>query len=87
MKKALDEKDLKIIEMLLEDSRTPFTKIARELDVTEAAIRKRVRALEEEGVILKYTIEVDSGKLGYTIVSLTGVDTDADKFLEIAKKT
>ncbi len=86
MKKALDRKDLKIVEMLLEDSRTPFTRIAKELDVTEAAIRKRIKTLEEMGVILKYTIEVDSGKLGYSIVSLTGIDAEADKVIEIAEK-
>ncbi|WP_048098369.1 Lrp/AsnC ligand binding domain-containing protein [Archaeoglobus sulfaticallidus] len=82
----IDEKDKKIIGMLAEDSRVSYTKMAKELGITEAAIRKRVKNLEARGIIRKYTIEVDSTKLGYNVVSLTGVDTEPEKFLDVAKK-
>ncbi|AGK61658.1 transcriptional regulator, AsnC family [Archaeoglobus sulfaticallidus PM70-1] len=84
--KLIDEKDKKIIGMLAEDSRVSYTKMAKELGITEAAIRKRVKNLEARGIIRKYTIEVDSTKLGYNVVSLTGVDTEPEKFLDVAKK-
>jgi len=86
MRRIIDTKDRKIIEILRKDARTPFTKIAKELGITEAAIRKRVKNMEERGVIKKYTAEVDGAKLGYNVTALTGVDTEPDKFLEIAKK-
>jgi len=82
----MDEKDAKIIEILLKDARTPLTKIAKELGITEAAVRKRVKNLEMRGIIKGYTLLLDHEKLGYGVVSLTGVDTEPDKFLEIAKK-
>ena len=86
MMNMLNDKDLRIIEILMNDARTPYTRIADELGVTEAAIRKRVRNLEEKGVIKKYTIEVDHSKLGYGIVSQTGIDTEPDRFLEVANR-
>ncbi|NJE85315.1 Lrp/AsnC family transcriptional regulator [Thermococcus sp. CX2] len=82
----LDERDKIIIDMLTKDARTPFTEIAKVLGISETAVRKRVRALEEAGVIRQYTIVVDPSKLGYNLVSLTGVDTLPEKIFEVANK-
>lgn len=46
-----------------------------------------MKALEEEGVIKQYTVVVDSSKLGYNLVSLTGgVDTLPEKIFDVASK-
>ncbi|NJD98521.1 Lrp/AsnC family transcriptional regulator [Thermococcus sp. LS1] len=82
----LDERDKIIIDMLTKDARTPFTEIAKVLGISETAVRKRVKALEEAGVIRQYTIVVDPSKLGYNLVSLTGVDTLPEKIFEVANK-
>lgn len=84
--KMIDKKDEEIIKMLSENSRMPFTEMAKKLKVTEATIRKRVKDLEEEGVIGKYTIEINPEKLGYRSVSLVGVDTTPDRYLDIVKE-
>ncbi len=52
------EIDEKIIEMLREDSRTPFLKIAQTLGISEGAVRSRVKKLVKSGIIKKFTIEV-----------------------------
>ncbi|AFL95406.1 transcription regulator, AsnC family 4 [Thermococcus cleftensis] len=82
----LDERDRIIIEMLTKDARTPFTEIAKVLGISETAVRKRVKALEEAGVIKQYTVVVDPSKLGYNLVSLTGVDTLPEKIFDVAEK-
>ncbi len=82
----LDERDKIIIEMLTKDARTPFTEIAKVLGISETAVRKRVNALEKAGVIRQYTIVVNPSKLGYNLVSLTGVDTLPEKIFEVAEK-
>ena len=82
----IDERDEKIIELLSKDSRMAYTKIAEEIGISETAIRKRIQKLEKEGVIKNYTLEVDPTKMGYEIVSITGVNTAPDKFLEVANK-
>ncbi len=82
----LDDRDRVIIEMLTKDARTPFTEIAKALGISETAVRKRVKALEEEGVIEQYTIKVNPAKLGYTLVSLTGVDTLPERIFIVAEE-
>ncbi|ASJ15051.1 HTH-type transcriptional regulator LrpA [Thermococcus radiotolerans] len=82
----LDERDRIIIEMLTKDARTPFTEIAKVLGISETAVRKRVKALEEAGVIRQYTVVVDPSKLGYNLVSLTGVDTLPERIFDVASK-
>ena len=82
----LDERDRIIIDMLTKDARTPFTEIAKVLGISETAVRKRVKALEEAGVIKQYTAVVDPSRLGYNLVSLTGVDTLPERIFDVASK-
>jgi DNA-binding Lrp family transcriptional regulator len=40
-----------------EDARIPFTEIAKKLDLSEGAVRQRVKNLTESGIIKKFTLE------------------------------
>jgi Lrp/AsnC family transcriptional regulator for asnA, asnC and gidA len=82
----VDEKDLIIIKKLENNARTSFTSIAKELNVTEAAIRKRVKKLENEGVILNYKANINYKKLGFKNKVIMGVDTDPNKYLKVINK-
>ncbi len=82
----MDDKDFKIIKILQENSRTPYTEIGKKLGLTEATIRKRVSELERKGVIKRYTIEVDPEKLGYRNVTILGLDVEPQYLLEAARK-
>lgn len=83
---TVDERDRIIIDILARDSRTPFTEIAKVLGISETAVRKRIKSLEERGVIKKYTVEIEPSKLGYGLVSITGVDTLPEKIFEVAEE-
>ena len=82
----MDDRDREIIRILQENSRTPYTEIAKKLGLTEATIRKRINELEKRSVIKKYTIEVDPSKLGYKTVTILGMDVEPKYLLEAAKK-
>ncbi len=82
----IDEKDLKIIDMLRENARIPLTEIASRLDVSESTIRKRIKALEKNGVITQYTVVVDPSKLGYNSVSMVGIDVESTHLLDVAMR-
>jgi Lrp/AsnC family leucine-responsive transcriptional regulator len=61
--KNLDEKDKRILEMLIEDSRRPYKEISEKLieegiPLSESTVRKRVLKLQEDGVIEKFTIRI-----------------------------
>ena len=82
----IDETDLEILKILQKDGRIPFTDIAQKLKLSESAVRKRVQALQKEGVIKKFTIEINPSKIGFNIVAIVGFDVDPPKLLKIAQE-
>jgi DNA-binding Lrp family transcriptional regulator len=54
-----DEIDQKIIDLLKKDSRTSFVKIADLVGLSETAVRKRIKNLQDNGIIRRFTVEVD----------------------------
>ena len=75
--------DIELIKLLMENSRRPYIELARRLGVTEAAVRKRIKRLEERGIIRRYSIEVDPRKLGYEVVAFIGVDVAPEHYLRL----
>jgi len=53
----MDIVDLKILELLKENSRMSFNDISHKVGKTEATVRRRVNKLKEEGVIKRFTVE------------------------------
>ena len=53
----MDEIDVKILNLLRENSRMKNTEIARHVNLTERAVRARIDKLVREGIIRKFTIE------------------------------
>jgi Lrp/AsnC family leucine-responsive transcriptional regulator len=67
--KRLDCLDFKLLELLLSDSRLKVKEIGKRLNIDERMVARRMEQLVEEGVITKFTIEVDWKKLGFTTVA------------------
>ncbi len=63
-KSSADEIDLKIIELLIKNSRISFREISKALKVGIATVSRRIKNLEENGIIKQYTTIVDHAKLG-----------------------
>lgn len=65
----LDEIDIHIIQVLSEDGRASNTVIARQLGISESAVRKRIKRMREEGLvsIVGYG---DPTKLGFPITAM-----------------
>ncbi len=78
--------DFDIIQILLQNSRRSFVDIANELNVTETAIRKRVRRMEKQGIIERYSIDVNPRKLGYGMRVFLGIDTTAQTYISTIQK-
>jgi len=78
----LDEKDRKILRILVSNSRTPFSKIARELGLSEASIYVRIRKLEKMGILKGYTASIDLTKLGYSTRALIMLKLSPEKYRE-----
>jgi DNA-binding Lrp family transcriptional regulator len=57
----VDKKDMKILQILRADARTPFVDVARRVGMTEGAIRARVKRLVREGTIERFTVVARGG--------------------------
>lgn len=79
----LDVKDQTIISILEKNGRTPFTQIAEKLNISEAAVRKRIKKLEQKEIILGYKAHVNYKKLGYTNKVVMGVDTTSKDYFKV----
>jgi DNA-binding Lrp family transcriptional regulator len=59
----IDETDRRILELLLEDARRPYSDIADRVDLSAPAVSNRVERLREAGVIERFTLELDRSLL------------------------
>jgi DNA-binding Lrp family transcriptional regulator len=80
---SLDKTDLKIIRILQIDGRKPYVKIAEELGINEATVRKRIDKLIKDGIIQRFTVVLDYHKLGRAIKAFIGLRVQPAKLRDI----
>ncbi len=74
----VDDIDTEIIKLLNINGRTPNTEIAKKLNLSETAIRKRIKKLLDDEVIQIVAV-VNHEKLGYILGGNIKVKTDIKK--------
>ncbi len=84
--KEVDDLDLDILMILSEDSRKKLRPIAEQLNRSPTTIGKHIKALEDKGIIEKYTISLDYEKLGYEIIALIEITISKGQMLEVEKE-
>jgi len=69
----LDQTDLKIINILLEDAKTPYAEIGKVLFISPGTVHVRIKKLIESGIIRGTTAIINHQLLGYDILAYLGV--------------
>jgi len=69
----LGKKDQMILDALQRDSRLTMQQLAERVGMSSSACWRRVRSLEEEGVIDRYAVLVNPRKAGFSLSSMTHV--------------
>ena len=77
----LDEVDNQILELLIENTRMPYTEIAKKLIISAGTVHVRVKKMEEAGIIKGTSLSVDYGKMGFSFIAYVGL------FLSMTSKT
>lgn len=72
-KLKLDNIDYQILQVLIENCRTPFTEIAKKLLISAGTVHIRVKKMEDSGIIKGSTLIVDYEKLDYTFIAYVGL--------------
>jgi Lrp/AsnC family transcriptional regulator for asnA, asnC and gidA len=79
-KGKLDEVDHQILDILIDNTRVPFTDISKRLFISAGTVHVRVKKMEEAGIIKGSSLNLDYVKLGYSFIAYIGI------FLENTKK-
>jgi len=72
-KLKLDEIDHQILDLLIDNTRTAFTDIAKRLLVSAGTVHVRVKKMEDAGIIKGSSLTLDYKKLGYTFIAYIGI--------------
>jgi len=72
-KYEIDNTDLKILEILRDDAKKPFTEVARRVNVSQGTVHVRMTKLEEAGIVEKTTLKLNYARLGYDITAFIGI--------------
>lgn len=79
----LDEVDLQIINLLQENSRLSFNKIASKLGISVGTAYNRVKSLEDRGVLKGYTAIMDPAKVGYSLTAIILIQAEGQHLLDV----
>ena len=69
----LDNIDLKILEILRDDAKKPFTEVAKKVHVSQGTVHVRMNKMEEAGIIERTTLKLNYGKMGFDITAFIGI--------------
>ena len=84
---SLDPLDWKILRALQENSKQTYSEVGRQLGVAHSTVYDRIRKLEKNGVIKKWTVDIDLEKIGMNyITARMTVYTDPKVSDNVAKK-
>lgn len=69
----LDERDHRILELLQRDCRISNADLAVRVGMSASALWRRIKALEEGGVIQRFAVQIDPASLGLTFQAIVHV--------------
>jgi DNA-binding Lrp family transcriptional regulator len=74
----IDETDATILSILLGESRTSFTNIAKTCNISVGAVRMRYAKLKKTGIITGEVMQINPQSIGYHCISDLGITTDKE---------
>ncbi|MEK6942799.1 MAG: Lrp/AsnC family transcriptional regulator [Nanoarchaeota archaeon] len=78
----MDGKDMKIIEILKQDSRLPIKEISKRTKIRPSTVHQRIKNLLKDGVIEKFTIKANNKKIDQNFIVLMLVKGTTTEYLD-----
>lgn len=75
---VLDQTDRAILDLLRENARRPLREIAGIVGLTVAPVQRRIARLEQLGVIERYTVQINHGRIAGGIEAVIELQFAAD---------
>ncbi|MEC5406199.1 Lrp/AsnC family transcriptional regulator [Paraburkholderia sp. MPAMCS5] len=86
---ALDDFDRKLLAEVQKDAQTPQNELGSRVNLSTAAVNRRLRRLSDEGVIERFTAVLAQDKVGCGLTVITNVEVESEQIdlLDAMKKT
>lgn len=81
---GLDELDQQIVKLLIRNARMSYSEIGQKIGISRVAVRSRVQALEQAGIIEEYTTVINPQKISGAISCYFEIETVPDTLPEVA---
>lgn len=82
---TLDELDRQIIELLIKNARMSYSEIGQKIGISRVAVKMRVKALEEKGIIEEYTTIINPQKISGAVSCYFEIETKPESLMEVAE--
>ena len=76
----------RILSVLEEDAQASYAEIADRVEVSKPTVRKYIQRLEEEGVIVGYSADVDPKKLPGQSIAMVGIEAESERYVDVIRE-
>jgi len=83
---SVESTEKRILSVLEEDAQASYAEIAERAEVSKPTVRKYIQKLEEEGVIVGYSADIDPKKLSGQSIAIVGIDVESDHYVEATRE-
>lgn len=83
---GLDELDRKIVKLLIQNARMSYSDIGEQIGISRVAVRSRVQALEQRGIIEEYTTIINPQKISGAISCYFEIEATPETLMETAAR-
>ena len=80
---GLDALDQQIVQLLIENARSSYSEIGQSIGISRVAVKMRIQALEQRGVIEEYTTVINPQKIGGAVSCYFEIETQPDVLPEV----
>ena len=77
---GLDELDQKIVELLIENARMSYSEIGQRVGISRVAVKARIQALEQRGIIEEYTTIINPQKVNGAVSCYFEIELQPETF-------
>jgi len=83
---SAESTERRILSVLEEDAQASYAEIAERAEVSKPTVRKYINKLEEEGVIVGYSADIDPKKLAGQSIAMVGIDVASERYVEATRQ-
>ena len=82
---GLDELDQKIVTLLIRNARMSYSEIGQQVGISRVAVKMRVQALEQYGIIEEYTTIINPQRISGAVSCYFEIETKPDTLMDVAE--